>query len=51
MYLEQDITLSYAHNFTINLDELQSTLKTEISATQQWYQWSADVHSIPVLNF
>ena len=32
-----DIASSQACNFTIDLDELQSTLKTEISMAQQHY--------------
>jgi len=32
MYSECNIASSWAHNFTVDLDELQSTLKAEISA-------------------
>jgi len=39
---ECDIASSRARDFAIDLDELQSTLKTEISAAQQHYQKSAD---------
>jgi len=39
---EHDIASSRAHDFAIDLDKLQSTLKTEISAAQQCYQKSAD---------
>jgi len=39
---ERDIAFSRAHDFTIDLDELQSTLKAEISVAQQHYQKSAD---------
>ena len=38
-----DIASSQAHNFTIDLNELQSILKAEISVAQQHYQKSADV--------
>jgi len=38
-----DIASSQARNFTVDLDELQSTLKAEISAAQQRYQKSTDV--------
>jgi len=38
-----DIASSRARNFAIDLNELQSTLKTEISMTQQCYQKSANV--------
>ena len=34
---EHDIASSWAHNFAIDLDELQSTLKAEISVAQQRY--------------
>ena len=37
VYPEHDITSSQAHNFTIDLNELQSTLKAEISVAQQHY--------------
>jgi len=37
-----DIASSRAHDFAIDLDELQSTLKAEISMAQQYYQKSAD---------
>jgi len=40
---ECDIASSQAHNFAIDLDELQSTLKAEISAAQQCYQKSVNV--------
>jgi len=39
---ERDIASSQACNFAIDLDELQSTLKAEISMAQQYYQKSAD---------
>ena len=32
IYLEQDITSSHIHEFTISLDKLQSTLKMDIFA-------------------
>ena len=35
VYPEQDIASFYTYKFTIDLDKLQSTLKTEISAVQQ----------------
>jgi len=40
---ERNIASSQAHDFAIDLDELQSTLKAEISVAQQRYQKSADV--------
>ena len=39
---EHDIASSRAHDFAIDLDELQSTLKAEISTAQQRYQKSTD---------
>ena len=39
---EHNIASSRARDFAIDLDELQSTLKAEISAAQQCYQKSAD---------
>ena len=35
---KHDIASSRAHNFAVDLDELQSTLKAEISTAQQHYQ-------------
>jgi len=40
---KRDIASFQAHNFAIDLDELQNTLKAEISAAQQCYQKSTDV--------
>jgi len=40
---KHDITSSRACDFAVDLDELQSTLKAEISTAQQCYQKSADV--------
>jgi len=48
---ECDIASSRAHNFAVDLNELQSTLKTEISAAQQRYQKSADVRYSPAPDF
>jgi len=39
---ERNIASSRARDFTVDLDELQSTLKAEISTAQQHYQKSAD---------
>jgi len=39
---KHDIASSQARDFTIDLNELQSTLKAEISTAQQHYQKSAD---------
>jgi len=51
IYPERDIASFFACEFTVDLDKLQNTLKMEISATQQWYQLSADVHKISGLDF
>jgi len=48
---ECNIASSRAHNFAVDLDELQSTLKTEISTAQQHYQKSADVRRSPAPDF
>jgi len=48
---ERDIASSRACDFAVDLDELQSTLKTEISAAQQRYQKSADVRCSPAPDF
>jgi len=48
---ECDIASSRAHDFTIDLNELQSTLKTEISAAQQRYQKSANAQCSPAPDF
>ena len=46
-----NITSFQAYNFAINLNELQSTLKAEISTTQQHYQKSANGWCSPASNF
>ena len=43
VHSKRNIASSRARDFTIDLDELQSTLKAEISAAQQHYQKSTDV--------
>ena len=48
---EHDITSFQACNFAIDLDELQSTLKAEISIAQQCYQKSTDVQCSPPPDF
>jgi len=48
---EYDIAFSQARDFTIDLDELQSTLKAEISVAQQHYQKSADAQHSPTPDF
>jgi len=51
VYPEHDIASSQAHNFTVDLNELQSTLKAEISIVQQHYQKSTDVQHFPAPDF
>ena len=46
-----NIASSWARDFAIDLDELQSTLKAEISMAQQRYQKSADVQRSPAPDF
>jgi len=48
---ERDIASSRARDFTVDLDELQSTLKTEISVAQQCYQKSTDARCSPAPDF
>jgi len=43
IYPECNIAFSQAHNFAIDLNKLQSTLKTKITVTQQHYQKSTDM--------
>jgi len=44
VYPERDIASSHARDFIVDLDELQSTLKEEITRAQRQYQPSADSH-------
>ena len=46
-----DIASSRAHNFAIDLNKLQSTLKAKISTAQQRYQKSADARCSPTPDF
>ena len=48
---KHNIASSQARDFTIDLNELQSTLKAEISAAQQHYQKSTDVQCSPAPDF
>ena len=48
---KHDITSFQAHDFVIDLNELQSTLKAEISIAQQYYQKFADMWCSPALDF
>ena len=51
VHAEHDIASSKACDFAIDLDELQSILKTEISTAQQCYQKSTDVRHSPAPDF
>ena len=51
VYPECNIASFWAYNFAVDLDELQSTLKAEISVAQQRYQKSADVQRSPAPDF
>jgi len=51
IYPEHNIAFFWACDFAIDLYELQSILKAEISVTQQHYQRSADVWHSPTLDF
>ena len=51
VHSKRDIASSRAHDFAVHLDELQSTLKAEISTAQQRYQKSADARRSPAPNF
>ena len=48
---EHNIASFWAHDFAIDLNELQSTLKAEISMAQQHYQKSADARRSPTPDF
>ena len=51
IYPEYNIAFSQAYDFTIDLDELQNTLKAEISTAQQYYQKSANAQHSPAPDF
>jgi len=51
VYPERDIASSRAHDFVIDLDELQSTLKEKIANTQRQYKPSADSRRQQLLDF
>ena len=51
VYPERDIASSHAHDFVVNLDELQGTLKEEIAKAQMQCQPSADSHWQQPLDF
>ena len=48
---KRDIASSWACDFAVDLNKLQSTLKAEISVAQQHYQKSADVQHSPTPDF
>ena len=51
VYPKHDIASFWAYNFAVDLNELQSTLKAEISTAQQCYQKSADAQHSPASDF
>ena len=51
VHSEHNIASSRACDFAVDLDELQSTLKAEISAAQQCYQKSTDARHSPAPDF
>ena len=51
VHSERDIASSRARDFAVDLDELQSTLKAEISTAQQRYQKSTDARRSPAPDF
>ena len=46
-----NIASSWAHDFAVDLNKLQSALKAEISAAQQHYQKSTDIRYSPAPDF
>ena len=51
VYSECNIASFWVYNFAIDLNELQNTLKAEISTAQQYYQKSANAWCSLILNF
>jgi len=51
VHSKYDIASSWAYNFAVDLNELQSTLKAEISVVQQHYQKSTNVQCSPTFDF
>jgi len=51
VYPERDIAFSCAHDFIVDLDKLQGTLKVKIAKAQRQYQPSADSHQQQPLDF
>jgi len=51
VHLKHDIVSSQAHDFAVDLNELQSILKAEISTAQQCYQKSANAQRFPAPDF
>ena len=43
MHSEHNISFFQAHNFAINLNELQNTLKAEIFTVQQYNYYNLDI--------
>ena len=51
VHLERELASGKAHKFTINLDELHTTLKEQIKTAQSRYQALADAHCAPAPSF
>ena len=51
VYPEHNIASSWAHDFTVDLDGLQSTLKAKISVAWQYYQKSTNVQHFSAPDF
>jgi len=51
VYPERDIASSRVHDFIVDLDKLQSTLKEEITKAQRQYQPSANSRQQQLLDF
>src|SRR6267154_1804053 len=51
VYPERDIASARAQEFAVDLDQLHTILKSEISAAQKRYQRSADVRRAPAPDF
>ena len=51
VYSKHNITFFQVYNFVININDLQSTLESEIFVAQQHYQKSSDQHYLLALDF
>jgi hypothetical protein len=51
IYPEHDLASACAQEFTVNLDELHTTLKAKIASAQECYQHSTDSSQLPAPTF